>query len=198
MDVGWRRRAGAGPRTGARRHGCSTWPAAPATCAATWPRAGYRPSASTCRAGMLAHARTDAPLVQADALRPARPRRRPSTGPCAASPCATSWPCRRSSPSWPGSCAPAAGSPCSTWPSPPTRVAAGRPRRLLRPGRAPDRRPAVRRRRLPLPAPLGRLPAAPGRDARRPAPRRVRSPSSGACCAGGITQLITATRRRAT
>ena len=74
---------------------------------------------------MLAAARTDAPLVQADALRlpvpdgvgrrrhlrlrPAQLRRRSS----------------RSSPSWPGSSGPAGASRCSRWPSRRTRCCAG-------------------------------------------------------------------------
>ncbi len=47
---------------------------------------------------------------------------------------------------------------CSRWPPHPTRAAI-RPRCLLRTGRAPHRRRALRRRRLPLPPPLGGLPA---------------------------------------
>src|SRR4051794_39789282 len=51
---------------------------------------------------------------------------------------------------------------------------AGRPLGLLRPGRTPHRRAAVRRRRLSLLAPLGCLSAAATRHARRAAGRRVR------------------------
>ena len=50
---------------------------------------------------------------------------------------------------------------------PPNRLLRCGPRRLLRQGRAADRRAAVRPRRVPLPAAVGRLPARAGRDARR-------------------------------
>ena len=67
MDVGWRRRTVASLDLPAA-HWCSTSPAAPATSAASSPPRGSSRSASTSF-GMLAAARTDAPLVHADALR---------------------------------------------------------------------------------------------------------------------------------
>ena len=96
---------------------CSTWRAAPATCAASWPAAGSGPIGVDLCFGMLAAARTDAPLVHGRRPAPARARRRRSTGSRAGSPCATSSTSARSSPSWPGWCAPAAASRCSRWPS---------------------------------------------------------------------------------
>ena len=79
MDVGWRRQTVREPRPARRRRRCSTWRAAPATCAASWPRAACGPIGVDLSFGMLAAARTDAPLVHGDALRLPVARRRRST-----------------------------------------------------------------------------------------------------------------------
>ena len=69
LDVRWRRRAGRGPRPRPPAAACSTWPAAPATCASTSPPPGYRPISIDLSLGMLRADRSGAPRVQADILR---------------------------------------------------------------------------------------------------------------------------------
>ena len=177
------------PRPRGPGPGCSTWRAAPATCAASWRRRDCGRSASTCRFGMLAAARTDAPLVQADALRLPVPDgaggrrhvrlRAPQLRRAR----------RRSSPSWPGSCARAGASRCSRWPSRRTGSCAGATA-LLRQGRPAHRRAAVRPRRLPLPAPVGRLPARARRCCSRMLAAAGFADAERDLLSGGIAQLL--------
>ena len=68
MDVGWRRRT-IRELSLPRSIACSTSRAAPAISAASSPQRGLRPIGVDFSWGMLAAARTDAPLVQGDALR---------------------------------------------------------------------------------------------------------------------------------
>ena len=94
MDVGWRRRAiralGSAPGSVVLDLACGT-----GDLCRDLDRAGHRPIGVDLSFGMLAAARTDAPLVHG--RRPARCRSptAPSTASPAASPCATSWRCRR-------------------------------------------------------------------------------------------------------
>ena len=122
MDVGWRRRTVQPPRPGAAARRCSTSPAAPATSAASWPRQGLR---ADRRRPVVRDAgrrpRTGAPLRAGRRAAPAGARRvgrRRDLRVRAAQPRRAR---RRSSPSWPASCDPAVASPCSRWPSRPTR-----------------------------------------------------------------------------
>ena len=187
------------PQDRARASGCrrrprsSTWRAAPATCAASWRRAGSDPIGVDLSFGMLAAARTDAPLVHGDALRLPFPDGSVSGVTCgfalrnfASLPPFFAELARVVRPGRPGRAARGgrAAEP----------AAAGRARLLLRQGRAPRRRPALRPGRLPVPAALGRLPARARRDAR---PARARPGFDGVdrrLLSVGIAQLITGTR----
>ena len=68
-------------------------------------------------------------------------------------------------------------------------------RHLLRQDRAQDRRAAVRRRRLPVPPQERRLPADAGRDGVDAPAVRVHEGRCTRTLSGGLTQLLTATRR---
>ena len=151
---------------------CSTWRAARATCAASSSVHRCDRSASTSRSGCW---RPPAPTCRwCRATRCGCPcPMRASTASRAGSRCATSSTSTRSSSSWPGSRDRTVTSHCSRWPSPRPPVALGT-RRVLRQGRAAHRRAVLRRQRLSLPAEVGRLPAARGRDALVVARRRVR------------------------
>ena len=127
------------------------------------PAPGFRPVSVDLSFGMLAADRSGAPRVQADVLRLPVPGRRRSTASRAGSRCATSSTSAPSSTSWPGSCVPAAASPCSTWPCRRTRVLRWRARRLLRQGGA--RRSAAL---LSDPAAYRYLPRASPTSRRRP------------------------------
>ena len=211
MDVGWRKRTVARrSRLPPRVARCSTWPAAPATSAASWRAAGLPPDRR--RPQLRDARRAPAPTRRWSRPTPCASRcpTAPSTASRAASPCATS----STSAAFlaelgPGACDPAGASPCSRWPSPPNPVLRLGPRRLLRQGRAPDRRAAVRRRRLPLPAQVGRLPARARRrcsplvrdagfaDAERTAAVRRHRPaaSPGPAMAEPMAELVARTRR---
>ena len=205
LDVGWRRRAvgSLGPAAGI--HASSTWPAAPATCAASWQPPGWCPSGSTCRSACWPRPAPRAPLVQGDALRlPVRagsvdgvtcgfalrnlvgaPPVLRRAGPRAAA--------RRAH-------RPARGGDAA---QPPPALG---PPGLLRQGGAGHRRPAVRRLRLSLPAPLGRLPARRRTTCVGWSPLPGSSTSTGACSPGAspssssprgqpMTALLARTRR---
>ena len=121
MDVGWRRRTVRVARPARRAPpsldlACGTGDLCRELAAPGPPPDRRRPVLRD--AGRRPHRRPRS--LQGDVLRLPRARRRRSTASPAASPCGTSPPSRRSSPSWPGSCARAGASPCSRWPSRPT------------------------------------------------------------------------------
>ena len=174
----------------------STWPAAPATCPASACASGYRVVGADLSAGMLgangtADARWSRPTAATSPLPTA-----PSTASSAATRCATSptWPPRW--PSRPGCCGPGGRLAVLEVDTPTSPALAGRLRPLVHQGRPRPRRRALRPGGLPLPARVGRLPAA--------APR-----SCAPCCveagfsavgirplAGGLSQMVVATRTR--
>ena len=171
MDVGWRRTDRARRSACRRARRCSTWPAAPATCAASWPPPGYRPigvDLSLRHAGRRPHRRAARPGRRPP---PARARRRRSTASPAASPCATS---STSTPFFAELARvvrPGGRIALLEVAEPPNPRAALGPRRLLRQGRAPHRRRCCPTRAAYryLPQSVAYLPAA-RRDARRCSP----------------------------
>ena len=146
--------------------------------------AGLRPFGMDLSWGMLAANRTGAPLAQVDGAALPAGRRRRSTASPAATPCATS-------PSSPRCFAELGRVVRPGGRHQPPRGGRARPRaapdgrpHLVPPGGAGDRRPALRRGRLPVPAPLHGLPA------RRP-------PSCGPCSAMPASPPSTGGRCRA-
>ena len=153
MDVRLAQAHRARPPARRRAPRCSTWRAAPATSAASSSRAGLRPIGFDLSFGMLAAARTDAPLAQADALRlpvPDGSRRRRHLRVRPAQPRRAR---RRSSPSWPGCVRPGGRIALLEVAEPPNRGAALRATASTSARSCPlHRRAALRPRRLPLPA----------------------------------------------
>ena len=193
LDVRWRRRAVRALALPARLDWCSIWPRARATCASTCAAPGIGRSRSTSRSGCSPPTARGAPRVQADILRLPVPDGSVDGVTCGfalrnlvelgaffdelgrgRAPRRPDRAARRRHPAQP--------------------VHPLGQRHLLRQGRAPDRRAAVRRRRVPVPAQERGLPA----DARRDGVDAPATPgfTTGRASrpVGGLTQLLTATR----
>ena len=193
MDVGWRRRTVAaarpcGPGSLVLDLACGTGD----LCRELPTPRPLPRSASTCRSGCWPRPAPTAPLRPGRRPAPARRRRRRSTASPAGSPCATWW---RSTPFF---------AELARVVRPGGRIAllevAEPPNPVLRWGHGIyfgkvvplHRRAAVRPRRLPLPAQLGRLPARARRDAGDARGAPGSSTSSAALLSAGIAQLLTA------
>ena len=196
LDVRWRRRAVEALALPAGQPRCSTWPAAPATCASTSPPPAASRSRSTCQprdAARRPQRRAAGAGRHPAPARGRRRRRRRHVRLRAAQPRRAAGVLRRAR-------------------------ASRAPRRTHRPARRRraratawcalghsiyfgkvvprSRRVAVRPGGVPLPAPQRRLPAAARRDGGAAAARRVRRRDATACSRSASAQLLTGTAAR--
>ncbi len=142
-------------------------------------RRGYRVVGADLSAGMLAANRGDTPLVEADAARLPFPDGAFDGIVCGFAlrnftDLAATWPSR------PGCCGPGGRLAVLEVGAPTSRAPACRLRPVVHPAPCPARRPALRRRRLPLPPAVGGVPAGRARAAphARPRPARRRRASA--------------------
>ena len=171
----------------------SIWPVGRVTSAANSGAPGYLAVGFDFAFGMLAAASTDAPLVQADALRlPVRDASADGVTCGFALRNVVSLPtCSLSSV---GSCVPGGAIALLDASRPDNARASRRPRRVLRAGRADDRRSLSDRDAYAyLPKSMAYLPAA-DRDARDAARRRASHRRGALQLSGGITQLLVGVR----